>query len=108
MGIKGNKATARGAEFADALVPRLGALGDVTTKKMFGGHGIFQAGKMFGLVTSGAELFLKADDSNRARFTKAKSPQHGKMPYFQVPEAVLKSDKKLIEWAEDSVKVAHG
>jgi len=107
MGIKGAKATTEGAEFAQALVPRLEGLGDVTTKGMFGGHGIFQAGKMFALVTSGAELFLKADESNRARFTAVKSPQHGKMPYFRVPDAVLKNDKKLIEWAKDSVVVAH-
>ena len=69
------------------------------TKKMFGGYGIFQAGKMFALVTSGAELFFKVDDSNRARFTKAKSPQHSKMPYFRVPVPVLKSDTKFVEWA---------
>lgn len=107
MGIKGAKATTAGAEFTNALVPRLEGLGDVTLKSMFGGHGIFQAGKMFALVTSGAELFLKADESNRVRFSKAKSPQHGKMPYFRVPEAVLRNDKKLIEWAKESVAAAH-
>ncbi len=107
MGIKGAKATTAGAEFANALVPRFEGLGDVTKKGMFGGYGFFQAGKMFALVTSGAELFLKADDSNRARFSKANSPQHGKMPYFRVPDAVLENDKKLIEWAKDSVAVAH-
>ncbi len=75
---------------------------------MFGGYGIFQAGKMFALVTSGAELFFKVDDSNRARFVKAKSPQHGKMPYFRVPVLVLKSDTKFVEWARRSVEIAHG
>ena len=107
MGAKGDKTTRKGTEFTDAIVPRLESLGNVTTKGMFGGSGIFQDGKMFALVTSSAELFLKVDDSNRPRFTTAKSPQHGKMPYFRVPLAVLKSDKKLIEWAKTSVKVAH-
>ena len=108
MGVKGNKATSKGAEFADKIVPRLEHLGEVTIKGMFGGYGIFHDGKMFALVTSNAELFLKADESNKARFTRAKSPQHGKMPYFRVPAAVLKSDQKLIDWARTSVEVAHG
>jgi len=108
MGTKGDKASTKGAVFADAMVPRLESLGAVTTKGMFGGYGIFQAGKMFALVTSNAELFLKVDDSNRARFTKAQSPQHGRMPYFRVPASVLKSNNKLIEWANTSVTVAHG
>ena len=107
MGIKGNKATTAGAELSRSLALRLEGLGNVTTKAMFGGHGMFQAGKMFALVTSGAELFLKVDDSNRARFTKSNSSQHGKMPYFKVPVSVLMSDEKLMEWAQASVEVAH-
>ena len=108
MGIKGDRATINGAEFAEGLAQRLEPLGEVKTKKMFGGYGIFQAGKMFALVTSGAELFFKVDDSNRARFIKAKSPQHSKMPYFRVPVPVLKSDTKFVEWARRSVEIAHG
>ncbi len=108
MGIKGDRATTHGAEFAEGTAGRLEPLGEVTTKKMFGGYGIFRAGKMFALVTSSAELFLKVDDTNRARFTKAKSPQHGKMPYFRVPASVLKSDAKFVEWARKSVEIAHG
>jgi len=108
MGVKGDKATSKGVEFVETLVPRLAPLGEVTTKSMFGGYGIFQTGKMFALVTSSGELFLKADETNQARFAKAKSAQHGKMPYFQVPATVLTSDKKLIEWANSSIEVAHG
>lgn len=107
MGVKGNKATSDGAKFVDTVLPRLDSLGEITKKSMFGGYGIFQAGKMFALVTSKAQLYFKVDDSNRARFVKAKSPQHGKMPYFQVPAAVLESDKNLIAWAKTSVVVAH-
>lgn len=108
MGRQGDKASTRGARFADAIVPKLASLGEVTTKSMFGGYGIFQAGKMFALVTSDAELFLKTDDSNRAQFANVKSPQHGKMPYFRVPGSVLKNNTRLLEWARTSVKVAHG
>lgn len=107
MGEKGNKATAKGAKFAEELVPRLGVLGEVSMKKMFGGYGIFHDGKMFGLVTSKAEFFLKVDDTNSKRFEKAKSPRHGKMPYFRVPKKVLQNDKEFINWVKSAVEVAH-
>ena len=62
MGTKGDTASTKGAVFADAIVSRLESLGEVTTKGMFGGYGIYQAGKMFALATSNAELFLKTED----------------------------------------------
>ncbi len=107
MGIKGNRQTAAGGEMAESCVERLGSLDQVSSRKMFGGHGIFQKGKMFALVTSGAELYFKADDANRASFTKARAPQHGKMPYFRVPKNVLADDRKLLAWARESVRAAH-
>lgn len=106
MGIKGDKHSTKGAQFTEDLVPRLASLGAVTSRKMFGGHGLFHEGKMFGLVSSDAELFFKVDDSNRAAFEKAGAPQHGKMPYFRVPAAVL-ADDELLDWASSAVAVAH-
>ncbi|MDA0204700.1 MAG: TfoX/Sxy family protein [Acidobacteria bacterium] len=107
MGTKGDKQTSKGAGLAVELLLRLEPLHEITSKKMFGGHGFFQRGKMFGLVSPAAEFFLKVDDSNKARFTQAGSAQHGKMPYFQVPQAVLTDDAKLLEWARTAVAVAH-
>ena len=74
---------------------------------MFGGYGIFESGVMFALVNSHGDPFLKADETNRSRFEKVKAKQHGKMPYFQVPPAVLKDKKVLTEWARASIEVAH-
>lgn len=108
MGQKGAKLTVEATALVEGLLPRLSALGEVTSRKMFGGHGIFGDGKMFGLVTSEAALYFKADESNLARYQKAKSPRHGKMPYYLVPKAVLKDDAALIEWAQASFEVAHG
>ena len=75
MGRKGDRQTAEGARFCDDLLTRLGTLSAVSSKKMFGGYGLFQAGKMFGLITSDAQLFLKVGESNRARFRRARAPQ---------------------------------
>lgn len=62
---------------------------------------------MFGLITSKAELFLKVDTANEARFRRARSPQHGKMPYYRVPKSVLGDDARLLDWAGSAVEVAH-
>ncbi len=53
MGKKGDKLTqAATGLIATRLVDDLASLGDVTTKKMFGGHGIFESGVMFILIDS--------------------------------------------------------
>ena len=107
MGIEGDKQTVAGARFSEELLPRLAPLGAVSSKKMFGGYGLFHQGKMFGLISSDAELFLKVDDANRAPFEKARAPQHGKMPYFRVPKNVLGDDRRLLKWTRSAVDVAH-
>lgn len=65
MGEKGAKLTLDAATFAEASAARLESLGNVTRRKMFGGLGIFESGKMFAIVNSKAELSLKADDEKR-------------------------------------------
>jgi DNA transformation protein len=92
---------------AEDLQQRLHSLGDIHIKKMFGGHGIFESGKMFALVDSEGSVFLKVDDSNRSRFEKARSKKHARMPYYQIPSIILDSDRDLKEWAQVSIEIAH-
>ncbi len=106
MGRKGDRQTRKGAQFLEELLPRFKPLGPISSKRMFGGYGLFRHGKMFGLITSDAELFLKVDDSNRARFKLSLSVQHGKMPYFRVPQTVLADTGTLLDWADSAVDVA--
>ncbi len=42
-------------------------LGAVEARSMFGGHGLYADGVMFGLLDDG-ELFLKTDEETRATF----------------------------------------
>ena len=56
------------SEFMNNVLEILSPLGDVTTKRMFGGYGIFLDAKMFALVNKAEELFLKADDQNKQAF----------------------------------------
>lgn len=93
-------------EFHDAVLPRLEPLGEVTSKPMFGGYGVFHEGAMFALI-SGDGLFFKVDDRNRERYTAAGSAQYKPMPYFRVPPDVLAEGTALLEWARLSVEAAH-
>lgn len=107
MGKKGAKLTQAATDICSDIVETLAQLGDIRSKKMFGGHGIFERGTMFALVNSEAELFLKVSDTNRAQFEAAGSEQHGKMPYFAVPGDVLEDPDMLRDWAKISIKIAH-
>jgi DNA transformation protein len=107
MGEPGVKAGQDPAETSERVVQDLVPLGDVSSRKMFGGYGIFESSAMFALVNSQGELFLKVDDSNRARFDDAGAKQHGKMPYFQVPSDVMEDSDALRDWAGVSLVIAH-
>lgn len=107
MGRKGAKLTQEATKASEKLVDTLSDLGKVHSRKMFGGYGIFESGAMFALITSEGKIHFKVDQSNRKRFENAGAEQHGKMPYFEIPQNVLKNEQKLHEWARDSIDLAH-
>ena len=107
MGKKGAKTTSAAGKIAQEMVEALQPVGEVTSKSMFGGYGIFESGTMFALVSPEAELFFRADDRSRQRYEDAGSSQHKPMPYFEVPADVLEDGTTLIQWAEEAVQVAH-
>jgi len=107
MGEKDAKASQDAATVCEQVVREFAPLGEVSSRKMFGGYGIFESSVMFALVNSQGELYLKADDSNRPRFEQVGAKQHGKMPYFQPPPEVLADDDSLRDWAMVSMEVAH-
>jgi DNA transformation protein len=106
MGTKGSKLSPAATDNANAFVERLMPLGDVTSKKMFGGYGIFEGGKMFALVDSDGEIFLKAGEVNKGKFESAGSTKHGRMPYYRIPKTVLEDDALLFEWARESIQLS--
>lgn len=106
MGVKGDKSTSEAALQAELFLEKLSSLNGITGKKMFGGHGIFCDGKMFGIVDSKGQCFLKVDDSNKADFEAAGASSHGKMPYYTIPEDVFSNNDELSKWARKSIATA--
>ena len=92
--------------FLDLTLEKLGSLGAVTGKSMFGGFGVFHEGEMFGLIANDI-LYLKADESNRADYISRGSNQYKPMPYFRAPDDVFEDSEELLRWAQKSVTIAH-
>ena len=100
------------AEFIAYLVDRLSPLGDVAAKRMFGGHGVFLGGLMFGLVASDT-LYLKVDDGNRDSYVseglkpfRPFADRPTAMSYFPLPETVFEDEEEFEIWAREAYAAA--
>ena len=93
-------------EFISKVLLLLTPLGEVTSKRMFGGYGIFFEGRMFAFVTKNDELFLKADDVNRDAFVERGSKTHGRMRYYSAPIETLNGWEEMERWVKGAVEAA--
>jgi DNA transformation protein len=99
--------------FPEYVVEQMAGFGIVSVRPMFGGHGVYKSGLMFGLI-AGGELFFKVDDANRADYEAKKSEPFvykGKgrsvaLSYWYVPEDVMEDADELCAWAERAYAAA--
>lgn len=106
MGIKGDKLSRDAILSADLLSEKLSVIAGISTKKMFGGHGVFHEGKMFGIIDSKGNLFFKVNESNKADYEQKGASQHSRMPYFSVPKQIFDNQEDLILWAQKSIEAS--
>jgi DNA transformation protein len=98
-------------EFLSFVRDQFREVGEVSTRKMFGGAGVYHDGRFFALVADD-ELFLTVDDTSRPKFEKAGShafePWEGQVMngYWSVPADVLKDPAQLAHWSRHSLKIA--
>src|SRR3982074_1230974 len=92
---------------------QLAGLGAVSSRRMFGGAGLYCDEFFFALVDDDT-LYLRVNDSNRADFTSRgmgrfrpypDSPQLS-MSYYETPADVLEDGAELVAWARRSVAAA--
>jgi DNA transformation protein and related proteins len=104
----------RSSEFHDYVMhDLLGNIPGITSRAMFGGHGIYKGGLFFACIMDSV-LYFKVDDTNRAQYEKYGSKpfvydMKGKkmtMSYYEVPEKVMEDAEQLREWVAQSVAVA--
>jgi DNA transformation protein len=107
LGTKGKKSSEAGALAAAALLDDLGGLGHISSKRMFGGHGIFSEGVMFAIIDASGRCFLRGDDTTAGRFEVAGAERHGRMPYWEIPAGVRDDRSRLEEWATAALAIAN-
>ena len=93
-------------EYLDFVMEKLSPIGDIKSRAMFGGYGIFCEGLMFALISEDT-LYFKVNESNRDMYKRAQSTQfpHG-ISYWEVPSDVFEEDTMLHEWANISIEIA--
>lgn len=95
------------SEFTDYLPEVFAEFGAVTTRKMFGGYGVYHRGFMFALVADDT-LYLKVDAHSRDEFTARDLPPFvytgGKKPiamsYHLAPEEIYDDAAAAAKWAQ--------
>jgi len=105
MGEKGDTSGPNSELKAELVLTRLSSIENISFKKMFGGHGIFRDGKMFCIIDSKGNCFLKADESNRHLFENLGSEKHSRMPYFSVPDEILDKASDFLDLAQKSMEI---
>ena len=99
-------------EFLEHVRTQLARLGELQSRKMFGGIGLYCDGWFFALIANDT-LYLKVDDTNRedfeARGYEGFQPfpeKPGRMNYYEMPADVLERARDAVKWAARSVEVA--
>lgn len=100
-------------EYLDYLHDLFSAFAPVTTRAMFGGHGVYRDGVIIAIVIDEA-IYLKVDGETRAAFeTQGCEPfvyeAKGKavpMSYWSVPEDALDSPQEFRPWAQRAWEAA--
>ncbi len=93
-------------EFVAHVLDLLAPFARCTARAMFGGHGLYREGQIFGIVIDD-RVYLKADEQTRARFEGAGSApfiyRDGKrtieMSYWSVPEEAMDAPDDMRSWA---------
>ena len=64
-------------------------LGNVSTRKMFGGMCLYLDGEVFALMSSDGQLYLKAKGDQVTELAEGGATQFHNMPYWSIPDAAL-------------------
>ncbi len=98
--------------FTDFVVEQLEGCGVISTKRMFGGVGIYCGDTFFAIIDDDV-LYLKVDDVNRPQFERAGSSpfkpygdDRESLQYYSVPVAVLEDAGELAKWGRTAIEAA--
>lgn len=94
--------------FTDFILNQLHDLCQLRCRAMFGGQGLYNAGKFFGIIHDG-HLYLRTTEQTRDHYRAAGMRpfcpnRHETLKhYYEVPNEVVHDTRLLIEWALDAI-----
>ena len=99
--------------FTEFILDQLSALPELRAKAMFGGHGLYQAERFFGILMDG-RLYFKTDEQTCAAYLQRgmgpfiyeKAKRITSMKYYEVPPEVLEDREELVTWATRAIQIA--
>lgn len=97
--------------YIEFIKDQLEEIGEISSRKMFGGAGIYHGDKMFGLIAND-RFYLKANEETKGKFEEygmkafMSSAKKKGMPYWEVPDEILEDRTKLFEWSTASINLA--
>jgi len=93
-------------EFVEHVVDLLQIIGPVTSRRMFGGSGLFLEGLMLGILVDGS-LYFKVDkqtinnfeEQGLEAFSYQRQGKTVSLSFHQAPEEVLEDLEQMSHWA---------
>jgi DNA transformation protein len=99
-------------EYLTYLLDQLECVGPVTSKRMFGGAGVYLEGVFFAIIANDV-LYFKVDETNKKDYEAAGMGPFRPFPhkpttikYYEVPAGVLEDRETLRVWAEKALEAA--
>jgi DNA transformation protein and related proteins len=109
----GSRRAAPEAAFVEFVLEQLSTVPGVAARRMFGAHGVFRDGVMFGIV-AGQTLYLKTDEASRpgylerglAPFTFVTRGRSVQTRYFAVPPEFYEDSDQRRVWLDRAQRAA--
>jgi DNA transformation protein len=100
-------------DYLQFVLEQLADVGRVSSRRLFGGAGLYRDDLIFGLIARDT-LYFKVDDANRAdyesrrmrRFNARPESGHAGMRYYEVPADILEDTEACAIWARRSIAAA--
>ena len=95
--------------YKDQVLDHLAALGEISSRFLFGGHGLYWRDVIFGILFEG-RLYLRVDDQSKGDYLpRGMGPfrpneRETLKSYFEVPPAVLDDREALLSWAREAIR----
>ena len=102
----------KASDFVETVCERLAPLGQLRTRTMFGGWGIYVDGRFCAIVHRGT-LYFKADETSRPQFEanglrpfKPFSDKAMVMSYYEAPPEVFEEPSEMLAWGRKALEAA--